>query len=97
MDLVCQVNSCPILSTRTTGVLGNDRLLRMPDDLVQVVDLALDRKVETPITIDAGLPKIDRLIVFFSAERRMVEVRKKQAGLLFKCLADRYRRRRILF
>jgi hypothetical protein len=35
----------------------------MLDDLVEMVCLGFDRKVETPIAIHAALPKIDALTV----------------------------------
>ena len=58
----------------------------MRDDFVKVMNVALYCEVETPVPVDAGLPDIQRRIVFLGAKGRMGSIRKEQGDLLVERL-----------
>src|ERR1039458_185685 len=53
-------------------------------DLVQVIFMALDREIESPVQVDSGLPEADGFIVFPGAKRRVVEIPLQEQELLEK-------------
>ena len=59
----------------------------MRSDAVQKIGVAFDREVESPITGYASLPEVDGFVVFFSVERRVVEVGEQEADLFLEGLA----------
>src|ERR1035441_2602093 len=60
-------------------------------DLVQVIFMALDREIESPVQADSRLPKADGFIVFLGTKRRVVEIPLQEQELLEKRLLNRGR------
>jgi hypothetical protein len=63
----------------------------MRDDVPDYVCVADNIEIETPIPVDAGLPDVVFLVVFFGFERRMAKVQFEELHLLEKRFADRSR------
>src|ERR1017187_6102489 len=60
-------------------------------DLVQVIFMALDREIESPVQVDSRLPEADGFIVFPGTKRRVVEILVHERELLEKRLLNRGR------
>src|ERR1035438_8774526 len=60
-------------------------------DLVQVIFMALDREIESPVQVDSRLPEADGFIVFLGTKRRVLEILLQEQELLEKRLLNRGR------
>lgn len=54
----------------------------MGSDVHEVVNVALDEKVEAPILVDAGLPQVLALVVLPGVQGRVVQVLEQKIKLL---------------
>ena len=57
-------------------------LLGVRDNVEELVDVAFDGEVETPVFCYAPLPNAAPLVIFFGAYGRMLEVEKEETGFL---------------
>src|ERR1035438_6886495 len=60
-------------------------------DLVQVIFMALDGEIESPVQVDSRLPEADGFIEFLGTKRRVVEILLQEQELLEKRLLNRGR------
>lgn len=59
-------------------------LFRVRDDVFDIVGFADKREIETPVAVDAGLPEIGSLVVFFRVKGGMQKVVFEEAELFIK-------------
>ena len=64
-------------------------LLRMRDDVHNAVNIVLNLKVKTPVSIDTGLPEILPLVVLLGAEGWVVQILLQKFYLFEKRVTDR--------
>ena len=60
-------------------------LFRVRDDGVEDVGVPFDGEIETPGSIDPGLPQARGLVVFLGAQRRMLKIVGEEPLLLVEC------------
>ena len=68
-----KMRDAPVLPQNYTDMCGMGRvpfegLLWVPDELVDDVCVAVDREIEPPVTVHAGLPDIGPFVVLFGVQ-----------------------------
>jgi hypothetical protein len=71
---------------RPEGIWHHGLLLRMRDDIVEMVGVPLDGEVEPPVVIHSSLPETGGLAVFLGARRRMPQIAQEAPKLFAEIL-----------
>jgi hypothetical protein len=83
----CRNGRLRVLNQGAETMQGDARgkgLLRMADDIDDVVNTVHNSEVESPVFVHARLPEIVRLIVFFRVEGRVAQVLDQKQRLLIE-------------